>query len=212
MNRIACTEIVFDLDGTLWSPLSLSLTAWHTACQEFGFSVEQLTAENLLKMYGMTLDDASRFLLPGSTVKQQEQISERVFAMENRMIAQGHGDLYPQVKEILNVLSQTKRLFIASNCQMDYIEAFLKAKQLEDLFCDTICFGETMRPKAENVATLVERNSIANAIVVGDASTDLHAARQTGVPFVYAAYGFGKVSEYDYKLERFADLLELLDY
>jgi len=59
---------------------------------------------------------------------------------------------------------------------------------------------------------LIKRNAIGNAIIVGDASTDLHSARHIGIPFVYAAYGFGKLNEYDYKLERFADLLEFLDF
>lgn len=209
MEPITCSEIIFDLDGTLWTPVALSLVAWRTACSDLGFDCPCVTTESLLGTYGMMLQDASEILLPGFSPDQQEIITERVFALENKLIADGGGDLYPDVREVLTMLSQSKRLFIASNCQSGYIEAFLESHQLKHLFCDTIALGDTGKSKAQNVALLIDRNGISNAIFIGDAQTDLNAARANGLPFIYASYGYGKVSEYDYRIDAFQDLATL---
>ena len=37
----------------------------------------------------------------------------------------------------------------------------------------------------------MERNRITSAAYVGDTQGDLEAARLAGIPFVWAAYGFG---------------------
>ncbi len=209
MVPITCSEIIFDLDGTLWTPVELSLVAWRTACSDLGFDCPCVTTEALLGTYGMMLQDASEILLPGILPAQQDLITERVFAIENKLIAEGGGDLYTDVREVLTMLSQSKRLFIASNCQSGYIEAFLQSHQLEHLFCDTIALGDTGKSKAQNVALLMTRNTITKAAFVGDAETDLKAARANNLPFIYASYGYGKVSEYDYRIDAFQDLATL---
>ena len=210
MEPIACTEVIFDLDGTLWTPVALSLVAWRTACRDLGFDCPCVTTDSLLGTYGMMLSDASEILLPGIPPDQQERITELVFALENKLIAEGGGDLYPDVREMLTTLSQSKRLFIASNCQSGYIEAFLQSHQLGHLFCDTIALGDTGLSKARNVELLMARNAIADAVFVGDAETDLKAARANNLPFIYASYGYGKVSEYDYRIDAFKDLASLV--
>ncbi len=39
---------------------------------------------------------------------------------------------------------------------------------------------------------------------------DKVSADFAGIPFGFASYGFGEVSEYDYKLDNIADLLEIV--
>jgi phosphoglycolate phosphatase len=53
---------------------------------------------------------------------------------------------------------------------------------------------------------VIERNQLARPWFVGDTTGDLEAARACGVPFVYASYGFGTLTEAELRLERFADL------
>ena len=45
---------------------------------------------------------------------------------------------------------------------------------------------------------------------MGDTSGDLEAAKLAGVPFIYAAYGFGDVSSPDYMINQISDLLSAL--
>lgn len=44
---------------------------------------------------------------------------------------------------------------------------------------------------------VILRNGIENAVYVGDTQSDCDAARQAGVPFIFASYGFGNVDAFD---------------
>ena len=57
----------------------------------------------------------------------------------------------------------------------------------------------------------MERNNIKSAVYVGDTIHDKEAADYAEIPFVFASYGFGNVTEYDYKLSNFSDLKDILD-
>ena len=55
--------------------------------------------------------------------------------------------------------------------------------------------GRTGKPKSENIKLIVERNNLQNPVYVGDTQWDCDAATAAGVPFIFAAYGFGKVTD-----------------
>ena len=57
----------------------------------------------------------------------------------------------------------------------------------------------------------MERNRLKNVVFIGDTQGDADAAREAGVPFIYAAYGFGEVDGFDAKLDRLKDLPALLE-
>lgn len=42
---------------------------------------------------------------------------------------------------------------------------------------------------------MIKRNNLTSAVYIGDTQGDCNAAAEAGVPFVHAAYGFGKISE-----------------
>ena len=44
-----------------------------------------------------------------------------------------------------------------------------------------------------SIRLCMERNELQRALYVGDTAGDLDAARKAGIPFIYAAYGFGQV-------------------
>ena len=90
-----------------------------------------------------------------------------------------------------------KRLFIVSNCQCGYIELFLEKNRLESLITDFECFGNTGMSKGENIRLLLERNGLKpqQTVYVGDTQGDYEATVEAGIPFILAAYGFGKVPQ-----------------
>ena len=55
----------------------------------------------------------------------------------------------------------------------------------------------------------MERNNIKTAVYVGDTISDKEASDYVKIPFVYASYGFGKVEEYDYKIDTINDLVNI---
>mgnify|MGYP003309180735 CR=1 FL=1 len=101
----------------------------------------------------------------------------------------------------MSVFTGPVHLGIISNFQTGYIETFLKAHGLGRYFDDFESFGATLRPKGENIASLVKRNGNEKAIYVGDTQGDCDAAKYAGLPFVLADYGFGSAPDADYVID-----------
>ncbi|MFP3471895.1 hypothetical protein R0J90_17765, partial [Micrococcus sp. SIMBA_144] len=66
--------------------------------------------------------------------------------------------------------------------------------------------GRTGLSKGENIQLIIERNNLTSPIYVGDTEGDRKAARYARIPFIYAQYGFGQVTEYDDVIEAFPAL------
>ncbi|HEX7926477.1 MAG TPA: HAD-IA family hydrolase, partial [bacterium] len=126
---------------------------------------------------------------------------------ERRLRTEG-GVAYPGMVSGLATLRERYPLFIVSNCQRGYIETFLDTLQLRLVFQDFECHGNTGRTKGENLVDVLRRNRLDSALMVGDTTGDQEAARQGGIPFLHAAYGFGAVADPDARCEDFAQVVE----
>lgn len=80
---------------------------------------------------------------------------------------------------------------------------------LEDCFCGHMCFGDTGTGKGRTILTLMERYQIRSCAYVGDTLGDMEASREAGIPFVWAAYGFGTPECFDLRIDSPADLIRL---
>ena len=78
---------------------------------------------------------------------------------------------------------------------------------------DYECFGNNGLSKGENISLIVKRNLLKAPLYVGDTQGDYEACQKAGVPFVWAAYGFGCPEDNDYyaKIESFDQLEALLN-
>ena len=56
----------------------------------------------------------------------------------------------------------------------------------------------------------MKTHNIESAVYIGDTQGDLEACREAGIPFVFTSFGFGQPEEFYAKVDRFADLLEVL--
>ena len=117
--------------------------------------------------------------------------------------------LSPDIKDIFKKLNEKYSVYIVSNCQCGYIEQFLRKTQLEAYIKDIECFGNTGKNKGENIRLLVKRNSLKAPVYIGDTKGDCDASKEAGVPFIFASYGFGNVTEYAAKIGEMKDLLTL---
>ena len=77
-------------------------------------------------------------------------------------------------------------------------------------FKDIEMSGRTGMEKGENIKLIMKRNGIDNAVYVGDTAGDESAARYAGIPFIWAAYGFGKAKAPDGVIQTIVDLANLL--
>ena len=119
--------------------------------------------------------------------------------------------LFPDVEPVLRSLSEHYDLCIVSNCQEGYIELFLDYFHLNDCITDFECAGRTGRSKGENIRTVVERNGFDRAIYLGDTQHDYESADFAGIPFIHAAYGFGRIQTPVPSIQRFKELPDWLD-
>ena len=101
-------------------------------------------------------------------------------------------------------------LYIVSNCQAGYIEAFLDYFSFHDLFEDTCCFGDNGKPKGQNIHLLYEKNKLDAAVYVGDIQGDYDATMEAGLPFIHAAYGFGEIAKPVEKIDTLSDLVAVV--
>lgn len=199
-------SIIFDLDGTLWDSRETVLVAWNEILKNDDQIEKELTSEDFKATMGLQMHEIEKILFPDMEEKHRTQLSNKCCEAERVLLEQKGGQLYEQLEEVLESLSQKYKLFIVSNCQEGYIEAFYKYHQLEKHFIDYENPGRTGLSKGENIKLIMERNKLESPVYVGDTLGDQQAAKAAGIPFVYASYGFGEVEEYDYIIHSLRDL------
>ncbi|HHY27883.1 MAG TPA: HAD family hydrolase [Desulfitobacterium dehalogenans] len=206
--------IIFDLDGTLWDATEPVRVSWNKALKEFdqeqGLQTDELSIDQIKGVMGLQIPEIGRKLFPSFAEEVREKIMDRGGEIECEYLRKQGGILYPHVEKSLEALAQRHKLFIVSNCQMGYIEAFFFAHRLEKYFVDYEHPGRTGLTKGENIKLIMSRNNLKNPVYVGDTSGDAKAAQEAGVPFIYASYGFGCVKSCDRVMDSFEQLLELL--
>ncbi|TFD94477.1 HAD family hydrolase [Jeotgalibacillus sp. R-1-5s-1] len=202
-------SIIFDLDGTLWDPRKTVLTSWNQAISQSSLTDKMLTQEDLTKTMGLQMHEIAQVFFPELDEKKQMEIMDYCTEIEIPYVAQHGGELYPDLEETLKKLSEKYRLFIVSNCQDGYIEAFYEYHKLDHYFQDYENPGRTGLTKGENIKLVMERNNLQSPVYVGDTQGDRNAARHAGVPFVFAKYGFGEVDDFHYEIDGLKELPEL---
>ncbi|MBO4330691.1 MAG: HAD family hydrolase [Oscillospiraceae bacterium] len=203
--------VIFDLDGTLWDATGRTYKIWNGVfARRSETRAVCLSRRDLKGFMGMTLEAISETLFPDLPASLRAEIMDECSSEENVCLARLGGRLFDGLKTTLEYLKRERELFIVSNCQTGYIEAFLQAHGLHELFRDTEMSGRTGRPKGENVVLLMERNGVDSAVYVGDTALDEQAARYAGIPFVFAAYGFGRAESPDAVINKISELPSVL--
>lgn len=202
-------SLIFDLDGTLWDSTERVAKAWQAAIEGVGYVKEPLTAADVASIAGLPYDVIYQQLFPYLEDAQHQELKKICAREELKQIKEYGGKLYENLEDTLGYLKGKYRLFIVSNCQSGYIEAFLEHHRLQAFFDDMECFGNAERSKAENILEIIRRNNLQSPVYIGDTQGDLEASRKSGLPFIYARYGFGQPREYDKSIERISELKEL---
>ena len=202
-------SLIFDVDGTLWDAVALVAEGWNDGLQNMGFA-PHCTEQSIRPLFGKTMTEIAQVVVPGVPQEQAMEVMDRCMDGEMARLRRDPCHIfYPGVKETLTELHKTHRLFIVSNCQQGYIELLMEKGGLGGLISDFDCFGNTGLPKGQTLRLLCERCNVRDAVYVGDTQGDMEASEQASLPFVWAAYGFGKPAHWDKRIDQFTDLLRL---
>ena len=189
--------LLFDLDGTLVDTVEGIEWAFRRALAAV---VPEQVVPDLQPFIGPPARDVLAAALPHLPEAQVAAVLKefrRVYNTEGWRMSR----LYPGVSDVLaktvqrgivNMLVTNKPAVPAHNIVADLgIEPFLR---------DTVCPDSREPAFADKTAmvsfTLAKHGlSPATTLLVGDSDPDALAAAALGVPFVYAAYGYGQLSE-----------------
>lgn len=209
--RIMYTDgIIFDVDGTLWDSTAVAAGAWTQAVQENGCPERIVTADELKRLFGRTMSVIAENLFPELDADARKQLLDQCCILEERALEENETDIcYPHVREVIQKLAETYKLFIVSNCQSGYIELFLQKTGLGAYITDIECFGNTGKCKGENLRLLAKRNGLQTPVYVGDTQGDCDAAKEADMPFFHVTYGFGKADAYEKEMDDIEELLQI---
>lgn len=204
-------SLIFDMDGTLWDSAANVARSWSEVLGRQDDIDMEITEADIKGVMGMPMDAIAEKLFGYLSKARQEEVMDACGSYENDYLRKHGGELYPQVEETLAALSKSHRLFIVSNCQSGYIEAFLEYYGFAKYFVDILCWGDTKKSKGESISILMEKNGVEDAAYVGDIQGDCDSARYAGIKFIHAAYGFGKVDDKDAEIKSFDELLKVVE-
>ncbi len=187
-------SIIFDLDGTLWNSTKTVAGAWNEVFEQLGVQ-KQLSADEVLRVMGLQWPQIVETYFSEYDEEMLEQIKTRIDKNELVHIRKHGATPMPGMLSTVHFLKEKYRLFIVSNCQEGYVDAFLDLFDLWDDFEGFICAEATGLSKGENNKMLIEKYHLEAPVYVGDTNGDLEAAKFADIPFIYARYGFGKINE-----------------
>ncbi len=203
-------SFLYDVDGTLWDSTDRVAKAWRRVCLSHGIPADHITGARIQREFGKLLADIGRSLFPDLPEDEMLRLVNECCEAENAYIVETAQPLFDGVAEtIMELHRRGHRQAIISNCQAGYIEALLKIHPLSAYIDGHLCPGDTGLPKDRNIRIACERFNLPDPVYIGDTDGDYRAAVSAGVPFVFAAYGFGHVEHPDYVIRKPSDLTGL---
>ena len=203
-------SLILDIDGTLWDSRALVAQGYNLQLEKEGLSRYFVDAEQLKPLFGKVMTEIADHIFPDLPEPERYALMERCMERENRFLHENECAIgYPGVAEALSCLAENHRLFIVSNSQRGYPELCIGKLGLKPYITGHLCFGDTGTDKGTTIRILMEKYAISSAAYVGDTEGDRQAAEKAGIDFLWAAYGFGKVTSYTEKLDSPMDLIKL---
>ncbi|MBC7616398.1 MAG: HAD family hydrolase [Pedobacter sp.] len=200
-------SLIFDMDGTLWDALDTYTFCWNSAFLKLEMDIKT-TREELRGMMGWEKEKVLAHFFKGMDHQKAEYIFEAIVEIQDEVLPQKGGLIYPDVKEGLKALSQKYKLFILSNCPKDSIKQFMFFAGIEDFITAEIAYGFNNQPKHKNMLLLKEKYALKNPIYIGDTDHDSKETSLAGFPFAHVTYGFGTTQQFDVRFDSFKSLTD----
>ena len=203
--------IIFDMDGTLWDSAKAVAESWTEVVAREYTPERVITEDEIKRVMGLTMDKLAAQIFPELSESRRLQLLDVCGREENEYLRTHGAIVYPKVEETLQKLREKYHLYIVSNCQSGYIEAFLEYYGYGRYIEDIECYGNNGLVKGDNIRKVVDRNRLTKAVYVGDIQGDYDASMQAGVEFIHAGYGFGTVDANVPEITAFEELPKVVE-
>ena len=202
-------SLIFDIDGTLWDSRALVAEGYNLQLEKEGLSHLFVNAEIFRSLFGKVMTEIADVIFETIPAPERYALMERCMDTENRYLRENPCRIgYPGVRETLEALSKTHRLFIVSNSQQGYPELCMEKLGIAPYIQGHLCFGDTGTSKGKTIRALMEKHGIQSCAYVGDTQGDYEATLEAGIPFIWAAYGFGTPEGYTQKIDSIDQLMK----
>ncbi len=202
-------SVIFDLDGTLWEVIESTYESANIIANKY--NLKEISKETICKVFGLNKEECAKLYFPYMKLDESTKLVDEIAIINIRNLKKNGGNVYPNVKEVLNTLVDKYDLYIVSNtAEIEYIRAFLKLSNAENCFKDYIAASSLNISKANAIKKLIDDYKIEKAVYIGDTIIDLEAAYANNIPFVQAKYGFGENLNTDYSINEIKELIGVL--
>jgi len=204
--------LIFDLDGTLMPSSKPVYESVRRAFAKMNLPV-LVTEKDIAQSLGDPSDLFYQALTPPGSKLSWEEVRQKV-RVEYIAVLNDFASTYPGVKETLETLRKRGyKLALCSNSGINWFYAAISALNIRAYFDHVECIEDRHYDKAQIINRLKEVYGITSAAVIGDRTSDIEAARQTGSLAVGVLYGYGgkEPEQADITINDFPGLLKIFD-
>ena len=202
--------IIFDYDGVLADTLDDLIRFGQQACDQLGVkhTVTQDDLSNLEVMSFATFGRACE--VPEHLVDEFVKISLNLFAEKK-----SPPNIFEGIKEVVQHFSSQHKLAIVTTNSSQNVNLFLAQHGLSDLF-HAVYGVDTPGSKAHKISLARERFGEESVFMIGDALSDVRAAKEAGVTSIAVAWGHQSLEtlqrgEPEYKVNQPHELIEIIE-
>jgi phosphoglycolate phosphatase len=201
-------SLIFDIDGTLWNASPACAKGWNLGLEQLGID-RKVTPEQIEEVSGHPYEECLDILLPGLRAKIPELFGT-LNQYETEAVKSEGGIFFDGVLEGIRQLAGRYKIFLVSNCQEWYVGLFLDLSDLRPVLTGFDCHGLSGLPKNEMLSRLKDHHFLHYPVYIGDTAGDETAAKQAGMAFIHAAWGFGRPEGNPTTVNSFSKLLGYL--
>lgn len=193
-------NIIFDYDGTLHETIHIYKPAFLAAYDYLvknGYAQpREFTDDEIKQWVGYNSREMWLKFMPELPEEVREECSKIVGRVMIEQIEAGNACLYNRALYVLEWLrEQDHTLIFLSNCKESYMNAHIKAFNLDKYFDAMYCAEHfDFKPKHEIFPEILKKHP-GNYIVVGDRFKDIEMASKNGLYSIGCAYGYGSKDE-----------------
>lgn len=207
LDKTSIDALIFDMDGTLWDAVDSYCEVWNACFRKFGVE-RTVMRDELLKCMGLPLDVIYKNITGDNPQITPTDYLPELEKLEMEMMPHLGGRPYPMMKKGMAKLSEHYRIFLLSNCGVRGLEDMMDFTGIRPFVTEAVTFGATQREKSENMLWLKKKYELSNPIYIGDTEGDCQQTRMAGMPFAFAAYGFGTCENPDWSFNSFEELTD----